>query len=115
MARLRRIPQPPIDRAGRPSESRRPWGGLALTLVGLVLLLTGLLAAHTIPGTNVVDWPQWRLVGARTHRTDDRIRAEPVPSAQAAATEPLGHPPAQEPAEAEPVEEETFSDDYCPT
>lgn len=46
--KIHKISQPPIDPDSRPSEKRGPWRGLQLALAGLVLLILGAKASHTI-------------------------------------------------------------------
>lgn len=64
MARkLRKVPQPPIDRANRPSEGRPLATGLTLTILGLLLLTAGLLSRHeaqTAEGSTSLR--QWQMV-----------------------------------------------------
>jgi hypothetical protein len=61
--KLRKLPQPPIDRANRPSE-RRPFAvGLTLTILGLLLLTAGLLTRHeALSAGGTTSLHQWQMV-----------------------------------------------------
>lgn len=62
--RLRKVPQPPIDRANRPSESRHLLAGLLLAAAGAVLIVVGFLVTHRLGAESV---PHRRLVKLVTH------------------------------------------------
>lgn len=71
--------QPPIDVAGRRTESRHPWWGLALLLVGLALFLGGIKVVRSIPDSRQEQWRESELVQA--------VRTDTV---KAPATQPAG-------------------------
>jgi hypothetical protein len=64
MARkLKKVPQPPIDRANRPSERPPFAAGLTLTLFGLLLLASGLFSRHeAITAAGTTSLHQWQMV-----------------------------------------------------
>ncbi|HOD82884.1 MAG: hypothetical protein BWX88_04359 [Planctomycetes bacterium ADurb.Bin126] len=83
--RLQKVPQPPIDRASRPSESRRLLGGLLLALAGAVLIVVGFLVTHRL-GAEAV--PHRKLVKLVTHggvRMSETPAPAPGPGAGPAA------------------------------
>ncbi len=48
MRKRQQIPQPPIDRYGRPSEVRLAWVGIALVVLAGACLIFGLGTTHTV-------------------------------------------------------------------
>ena len=101
MAGRQRIPQPPIDPAGRSTERRPWWIGTVLALVGAVVLLAGLARRHDVGAGQLL--PESDLVRLVTrggiHRT--------APGAGGAATTQADGAPKVEVIQNPP--------DYCPT
>ena len=61
--KLKKVPQPPIDRANRPSERPPFVTGLTLTIFGLLLLAGGLLSRHeAISAGGTTTLRQWQMV-----------------------------------------------------
>ncbi len=106
--RFRKIPQPPIDRRGRPSESRGPWWGLALlTAAVLITALGAMLARDFRDATGVREWRAIRSITTGDPRailaTDDERAAS--------ADEPNDRDEDETPA----VDTPGATDDFCPT
>ncbi len=107
MARkLRRIPQPPIDRDNRPSEARswRVGGLLAILAVGLILV--GALIVRRVEREGVEKVHEYELIRAATLGGLSRIEAADG-----------GASTATQPAEARPTLKikKAQDDDFCPT
>jgi hypothetical protein len=81
MARFQRIKQPPIDRMGRPSESRTKWWGLGLAVAGVAILVAGFHFKHyvadTTQGTYHENWLIQSVLAPRAHQI------YPAPAGQA--------------------------------
>jgi len=84
------VPQPPIDRIGRPSEAKSGWIGLAVAGVGVALLAVGLLVTYAAQGGP--DLRQWQIVQLATHGGIERVSATASKPASGPASSPTKGP-----------------------
>ncbi len=76
MARkLRKIFQPPIDPAARPSERHSMWIGLLLALMAIGFVVTGVLLQRETPTGSRSEW--WMVDNARLGVLDQAMKSEP--------------------------------------
>jgi hypothetical protein len=97
---FRKAPESPVGRPGRAYRARSGRAGLAIVLVGLAVLVTGLLASHRVAGNRGEAIPEWRLVQLATYGGIRRLEpnaASPTTQAaeSAAKIQKVDKPPSQ--------------------